>query len=72
MAIDKTITKILNKLFEKGYVSEKAIMSLSLEDICKIECYAPAEIEALIRLKEAVKSNKVISYLSEGDKNGAT
>ncbi len=46
MAIDKTITKILNKLFEKGYVSEKAIMSLSLEDICKIECYAPAEIEA--------------------------
>ena len=66
MAIDKTITKILNKLFEK------AIMSLSLEDICKIECYAPAEIEALIRLKEAVKSNKVISYLSGGDKDEAT
>ena len=64
MAIDKTITKILNKLFEKGYVSEKAIMSLSLEDICKIE--------ALIRLKEAVKSNKVISYLSGGDKDEAT
>ena len=72
MAIDKTITKILNKLFEKGDVSEKAIMSLSLEDICKIECYAPAEIEALIRLKEAVKSNKVISYLSGGDKDEAT
>ena len=72
MAIDKTITKILNKLFEKGYVSEKAIMSLSLEDICKIECYEPDEIEALIRLKEAVKSNQVISYLSGGDKDEAT
>ena len=72
MAINKTIIKILNKLSEKGYVSEKAIMNLSLEDICKIECYAPAEIEALIRLKEAVKSNKVISYLSGGDKDEAT
>ena len=72
MAIDKTVTKILNKLFENGYITEKAIMNISLEDICRIECYTPAEIEALIKLKEAVKSNKVISYLSGADKEETT
>ena len=30
-------------------------------------CYAPSEIAALIGLKEAVKGNKVISYLSGGE-----
>ena len=47
-------------------------MNISLEDICRIECYTPAEIEALIKLKEAVKSNKVISYLSGADKDETT
>lgn len=67
MAMDKTIIKVMNKLFEHGYRTEKAVLNLSLEDIQKIECYAPAEIAALIGLKEAVKGNKVISYLSGGE-----
>lgn len=64
MAMDKTTIKVLNKLFDNGYVTEKAVMNFSVEDIRRIECYAPAEIAALIGLKEAVKGNKVISYLS--------
>ena len=31
-----------------------------------IECYTLGEITALIELKEAVKANKVISFLSGG------
>ena len=69
MAMDKTTIKVLNKLFEHGYRTEKAILNFSLEDIQKIECYAPSEIAALIGLKEAVKGNKVISYLSGGEEN---
>ncbi len=69
MAMDKTTIKVLNKLFEHGYRTEKAILNFSLEDIQKIECYAPSEIAALIGLKEAVKGNKVISYLSGGEES---
>lgn len=65
MAIDKTKLKVLSKLFDNGYVTEKAIMNFNLEDIRVIECYSPGEIAALIGLKEAAKGNKVISFLSD-------
>ena len=63
MAIDRTSLKVINRLFDHGYTTEKAIAAFNLEDVCVIECYAPAEI-AIIALKEAVKGNKVISFLS--------
>ena len=63
MAIDKTSLKVMNRLFDKGYTTEKAV-AFNLEDVCVIECYAPAEIARIIALKEAVKANKVISFLS--------
>ena len=64
MAIDKTSLKVMNRLFDKGYTTEKAVAAFNLEDVCVIECYAPAEIARIIALKEAVKANKVISFLS--------
>lgn len=64
MAIDKTSLKVMNRLFDKGYTTEKAVAAFNLEDVCVIECYAPAEITRIIALKEAVKANKVISFLS--------
>ena len=64
MAIDKTSLKVMNRLFDKGYTTEKAVAAFNLEDVCVIECYAPAEIARTIALKEAVKANKVISFLS--------
>ena len=67
MAIDKTSLKVMNRLFDKGYTTEKAVAAFNLEDVCVIECYAPAEIAKIIALKEAVKANKVISFLSGND-----
>lgn len=64
MAIDKTSLKVMNRLFDKGYTTEKAVAAFNLEDVCVIECYAPAEIARIIALKEAVKANKLISFLS--------
>ena len=54
MAIDKTSLKVMNRLFDKGYTTEKAVAAFNLEDVCVIECYAPAEIARIIALKEAV------------------
>lgn len=64
MAMDKTTLKVLTRLFEKSYDTEKKIMGISLEDMKTIECYSATEIATIIALKEAVKANKVISYLS--------
>ena len=58
MAIDKTSLKVMNRLFDKGYTTEKAVTAFNLEDVCVIECYAPAEIARIIALKEAVKANR--------------
>lgn len=64
MAMDKITLKVLTRLFEKGYDTEKKIMGITLEDMKTIECYSSTEIATIIALKEAVKANKVISYLS--------
>ena len=34
MAVDKTTLKVMNKLFEKGYTTEKAVAAFNIEDIC--------------------------------------
>ena len=70
MAIDKTSLKVMNRLFDKGYTTEKAVAAFNLEDVCVIECYAPVEIARIIALKEAVKANKVISFLSGEHEKG--
>jgi len=64
MAMDKVTMRVLTKLFEKGYDTEKKIMNISLEDMKTIECYSAPEVATIIALKESVKANKVISYLS--------
>jgi len=64
MAMDKTTLRVLNKLFDKGYTTEKAIAGITLEDIRKIECYSEQEVVTIISLKEAVKANKVIGFLA--------
>lgn len=64
MAMDKTTLKVLTKLFEKGYDTEKKIIGITLEDMKTIECYSAIEVATIISLKEAVKANKVITYLS--------
>jgi len=64
MAMDKTTLKVLTRLFDKGYDTEKKIMGITLEDMKTIECYSALEVSTIIALKDAVKANKVISYLS--------
>lgn len=64
MTMDKNVVKVLNKLFDKGYVIEKDIVNLGLEDLLSLQIYSPGEITILIELKEAVKSNKLLTYLS--------
>ena len=58
MAIDKTTMRVMNKLFEKGYVTEKSIMNFSLEDMRSTGLHSKEELDKMLELIEAVKKNK--------------
>lgn len=69
------ITKLLEKLFKAGFDTEKDILMMSLEDLTKIPDISSLEITIILDLKKAIKSKKMIAFLSgtnekkEEDKN---
>lgn len=69
------ITKLLEKIFNAGYDTEKSIISMGLEDLEKIPELSSTDITILIDLKKAVKSKKILDFLKgnkekkEGIKN---
>lgn len=54
----------MNRLFEKGYTTEKDISALDLRDQLELQLTAQSEVKVIVELKDAVKQGKVISYLS--------
>lgn len=54
----------MNRLFEKGYTTEKDISALDLRDQLELQLTAQNEVKVIVELKDAVKQGKVISYLS--------
>lgn len=64
MAVSKKNIKIIIKLFENGYRTEKAITMLTARDMVKISGISVVEMAEIIRLQDAIKAGKVISYLS--------
>ena len=62
--LDKTVVRVLNRLFEKGYTTEKDISALDLRDQLELQLTAQNEVKVIVELKDAVKQGKVISYLS--------
>lgn len=64
MTVDKTTLKVLNKLFDNGYTTEKSITSFSLEDMRNVGLHSKEELDKMLELIEAVKKNKVIMFLA--------
>lgn len=58
------ITKTLEKLFEAGFNTDKKILALRLEDLIKIPNLQNNETMIIIEFKNAVKSKKIIEFLS--------
>ena len=56
--------KLLCKVIDAGFTDEKAIASISAEDMTGF-CKNIAEITAVIALQKAVKNNCIISFLTE-------
>ena len=62
--LDKTVIRVMNRLFEKGYTTEKDLSGLDLRDQLELQLTAQSEVKVIVELKDAVKQGKIISYLS--------
>lgn len=61
------ISKTLDKLFNAGFNTEKKITSMQMEDLLKIQDITSIEMNIIIEFKKAIKSKKIIAFLSGND-----
>ncbi len=60
----KQITSTLEKLFDAGFNTEKKILLMKMEDLCKINNLQSNEPLIIIELKEAIKNKDLIAFFS--------
>ena len=58
------IAKTLDKLFSKGFNTEKTILAMTMEDLGKLPDVSANDMAIIIDLKRAIKSKQIISFLS--------
>ena len=66
MAVNQKAVKVLNKVFEAGFTDEKAIASMTMDDILSMQGITVAYITLINDLQNSIKSNNVISFLGGG------
>lgn len=59
--------KSITKLMEAGFDTEKAIISMTIDDILSLPNISVAEIGMVNEIQKAVKANKVITFLGGGE-----
>jgi hypothetical protein len=60
-------TKVLAKLFNEGFNTEKEILNLDLNRLLSINSITIADLRLIAELQKYLKNNKLISYLSGAD-----
>lgn len=63
------ITKALDKLFRAGFVEEKNILNMKLEDLLKMPDLTTIEIGIIIDFKKAIKDKSIVKFLGNYTKN---
>lgn len=65
--INNKAVKSITKLMEAGFDTEKAIISMTIDDILSLPNISVAEIGMVNEIQKAVKANKVITFLGGGE-----
>ena len=63
--------KTLNKLFQAGFTSEKAISAMSMDDILNLPGINVSEIALINELQKSVKGGMLISFLAGNEGKAA-
>jgi hypothetical protein len=58
--------KVLSKLFDDGYASEKDLQTLELAQMLKIPNITVPELAIIVELQKSVKTHTLYSYLGGG------
>lgn len=59
---------VLRKVIDAGFVDEKAIISLTTEEMIPF-CKTIADISAVVELQKAIKTNHLISFLADDERD---
>ena len=68
--INNKAVKTIAKLLEEGFMTEKDILAMTMDDILLMPGISLAEVGMINNLQKAIKANKVISYLGGDERNG--
>ena len=63
MAVNQKAVKVLNKVLEAGFTDEKAISTMTMDDILSMQSITVGDIALINDLQKSIKANKVISFL---------
>lgn len=61
--IDRNKIKLLTRLADAGIRTEKDVLAFGLKELIRMQNVSKTEMQMIAELQEAVKDNKVFSYL---------
>jgi len=67
MAVNQKTIRVLNKIFETGFTTEKEIIAMTMDDILGIQGITIADMAVINDLQKSIKTNKVITFLGGGE-----
>ena len=67
MAVNQKTARLLDKVFEAGFFTEKEIAAMTMDDILTMQGITVGEISMINGLQKAVRANKAITFLSGGE-----
>lgn len=67
MPVNQKAIRVLNKVLEAGFTTEKDISAMTMDDMLNISGITLADIAIINYLQKSIKANKVISYLGGGE-----
>lgn len=71
MGIDNARFRILKKVLDSGFSTERDIVGMTAEDMIGF-CRAISEVAEVLELQKAVKEHRLITYLTGKDKEDKT
>jgi hypothetical protein len=67
MAVNQKAIRVLNKVLEAGFTTEKEIVGMTMDDMLGIPGITLSDIAIINYLQKSIKGNSVIAFLGNGE-----
>ncbi len=65
MTVNQKAVKVLNKIFEAGFIEEKTIAGMTMDEILAIPGITIADVGQINRLQKSIRANRVVSFFAD-------